>query len=317
MSRYIALFSLLISTLPLGGLAQHQGYQGDPISEARNALFRVLDVSRQCELQTMELWSREIVKWISPFEIQCEVSPCNFTEVEPTFHAAYKAQCQDFGGQFVEYTYKFTQQWREAYYNITDRRLQENVYFEVFNTPVCIAKHCNSNQYASFLQGIRQNNERFDKGSIFIFAAANNESNHCFNQTWDLPMPETISPMDLKCARSLCDVKTTVPDYYASVKNTCQSINEKFVDYTFVVYKVLNGVQRPDASGIFYNYPKCISQNCSLAEDFASYYQGFFPAGVYIITQDFTIDNGSSSLYQTTLSPMIALVVSLIGLWII
>lgn len=294
------------------GFAQHVD-----MSRSRESVSRLLDVSRQCEFKTNELWSKESVKWISPFEIECEVSPCNFAEIKPVFQAEYKSQCHDLGGQFVEYTYKFTQQWRDLYYGIATRVLEEPVYFEVLNVPDCIGTNCDPNHYASFLQGVRHSDERFDKDSIFIFAQNSSDFNQCLNGTLDIAMPEIISPLDLQCSAFPCNAKSIASDYYGQVESACKSINGLFVEFTFEFYKIVDGdgAQLPDASGMLYNYPKCISQHCS-SKQYASYYQGLFPNGVYVITQESTIDTTSSSSSFVNPPIVFVLFATMIGWWI-
>lgn len=309
-SKFTTFFTLLLSETIHEGCAQHVDMSG-----SRESLVRLIDVSRQCELKTVELWNKESVKWISPFEIECEVSPCNFTEVKPAFQAEYKAQCHDLGGQFVEYTYKFTQQWRDMYYEMAYRVLEEPVYFEVFNAPDCIGIMCDPNHYASFLQGVRQSDERFDKDSIFIFAQDSSDFNQCLNGTSDIVMPEMISPMDIQCATFPCNAKSIASDNYDQIENACKSIDGLFVEFTFVFYKIVDGAQLPDASGMLYNYPKCISQNCS-SKQYASYYQGLFPDGVYVITQDSTVDTTSSSSSFISHPIVSVLFATMIGWWI-
>ena len=240
---------------------------------------RRLDISKECIDETMIIWENEVVEWRFPWAIECYDSPCDVAKVQHEFHAAYKNQCKEMGGKFVDYTYKFPE---ELYIpdDGVDRQLLAPFFLIVYNHPDCIGKSCDGNQFASFLQGIdhvEQNNT-----NIYVYDQTM-ISKQCMDQTIELSNVQKLSHYNLGCEGYPCDASKVAAENHANVKAECKSLGGQFVEYTIkfvgdnVPSRKLENVQQDDYE--VNNYPDCIGQSCD-AYQLTSYLQGAFNYGM-------------------------------------
>jgi hypothetical protein len=255
----------------------------------RTSTRRHLDVSRECLEETDEIWENETVEYLFPEEIVtlCEDSPCDVRVIIPEYHSEYKQSCDALGGQFIEYSFKLTE---EAFqYDDAIRRLKAPFFLTITNLPDCIAKTCDEDQFMSYTKGQFLDMYLGESVAEVHIINENSISEECiegvinFMQDLDLMMP-----FEFECDENPCDVSIVDPLYYANFTTGCEDLGGKAINYTIQIdaRKLEN-----ETLFEFINYPFCIDPQTCDETHVASFMQRAFdfegPGGgdVFVISQ--------------------------------